>query len=189
MWVFQERQFTSHHYLTSLMGWLRMVLVIVKSYIGYATSDLSTLRGLIGVQGRSRRASLFIQIHWLPPHIGWVKLNTNGIAQDVLSRAAAGGVFIDHMGLLSVHIVLMLGLGLVRPSLRSFRLLFRVLSIFISVVGAGSGLSSIRWRFFSACSPLLISLIDMLSQGGITASSSSLAYVSIAFASTERVKL
>ena len=53
--VFQEKQFTFHHYLTSLIGWLCMVSIIAKSHIGYATSDLSILRGL-GVQGRPRLA-------------------------------------------------------------------------------------------------------------------------------------
>ena len=40
MGVFQEHQFTFHHYLTSLTGWLRMVSVIAKGHIGYAASDL-----------------------------------------------------------------------------------------------------------------------------------------------------
>ena len=95
MQVFQERQFTFHHYLTSLMGWLRMVSVIAKNHICYDVLDIFILRDL-GVQSRPCRAPLSIHVHWLPSQIGWVKLNTDGMAQGALGRTAAGGVFRDH---------------------------------------------------------------------------------------------
>lgn len=62
MSVLKDQQFTFHHFLTSLTGWLRMVLVIAKVHIGYAASDFSILRGL-GVQGRPRCAFLFIPVY------------------------------------------------------------------------------------------------------------------------------
>ena len=98
MLVFQDRRFTFHHFLTSLTGWLRMISVIANGHIGHSVTNLSILRGL-GVQGRSRRAPLFILVHWLPPQVGWVKLNTDGMAQGTPGRAAAGGVLEITWGL------------------------------------------------------------------------------------------
>ena len=74
-----------------------MVSVISKGHTGYSAMDLTILRGL-GVPSRPRRAPLFIPVHWLPPQVGWVKLNTEGMAQGAPGRAAAGGVFRDHRG-------------------------------------------------------------------------------------------
>ena len=50
------------------MGWLRMISILAKNYIGHVASDLSILRDL-GVQGRPRRTLLFILVYWLPPQI------------------------------------------------------------------------------------------------------------------------
>ena len=97
MLVFQDRRFTFHHFLTSLTGWLRMVSVLAKGHVGHSVMDITILRGL-GVQSRPRRAPLCIPVHWLPPQVGWVKLNTDGMAHGSPGRAASGGVFRNHMG-------------------------------------------------------------------------------------------
>lgn len=106
------------------------------------------------------------------------------MAQGAPSRAAAGGLFETIGELLSIYVVLML--GLVRPFLRKFRLLFRTSSIFISVVGTSFRLSSIRWQLFSACNSLFIGLLGVLPRGGTTVSSFS---VAIALVSTGRAIL
>lgn len=59
-------------------------------------TDLTIPRSL-DVQGRPRRAPLFILVHWLPPHVGWIKLNTDDMAQGALVRYD-WGVFCDHGG-------------------------------------------------------------------------------------------
>ena len=68
-----------------------------------------------------------------------MKLNTDGIAQGAPGKAAAEGVFRDHRGLSSGLIVLIL--GLVRPSLQRFQLFFKVSSTPILMAGIGFGLS------------------------------------------------
>ena len=57
-----------------------MVYVITKGHIGYSAMDLTILCNL-GVQSKLRHVPLFIPVHWLPPQVGWMKLNTDGIAQ------------------------------------------------------------------------------------------------------------
>ena len=87
-----------------------MVYVIAKGYIGYTVLDFYILQGLC-LQCRPRRAPLFIPVHWLPPQIGWVKLNTNGMAQGAPGRAAARGVFRDHKGVVIGAYCFNVGLG------------------------------------------------------------------------------
>lgn len=48
--------------------------------------------------GRPRRSHLFIPVYWLSSQIGWVNLNTNGMAQGAPGRVTAGCVFKDHRG-------------------------------------------------------------------------------------------
>ena len=110
MQVFEERRFTFHHFHTSLTGWLRRVYVIAKGHIGSSAMDLTIFRGL-SVQSRPRRAPLFIPVHWLPPQVGWVKLNTDGMAQGAPGRAAARGVFRDHMGVVVGTYCFDIGIG------------------------------------------------------------------------------
>lgn len=45
------------------------------------------------VQGILRRISLTILNHWLFPQVGWVKLNSDSMAQGVPSKTTARGVF------------------------------------------------------------------------------------------------
>ena len=38
------------------------------------------------------------QIKWLRPEKGWIKLNTDGVANSVLGRAGGGGILRDCVG-------------------------------------------------------------------------------------------
>lgn len=95
--VYEERQFTFHHYLTSLTGWLQIIFTITTGHTGHFVVDISMFRGL-GVQDRSRCAPFTISINWLLHQVRWVKLNSDGIAQSALSRVVVRGVYRDHMG-------------------------------------------------------------------------------------------
>lgn len=50
------------------------------------------------MQGRSCRSPLTIPIHWDPPQVGWVKFNSDNMAQGAPSRAEAGGHFSRSQG-------------------------------------------------------------------------------------------
>lgn len=68
-----------------------MVLIVNKGHIGHLTTNLSILRGLD--YGKPRRSPVFILVHWLLPQVGWVKLNSDGMAQGPPSRATTEGIF------------------------------------------------------------------------------------------------
>lgn len=84
-----------------------MVLIVNKGHIGHSTTDLSILRGLD--YGKPRHSPLFILVHWLLPQVGWVKLNSDGMAR-VPRVELRLRVFSEIMeGWLLMLIVLMLG--------------------------------------------------------------------------------
>ncbi|XP_057811539.1 uncharacterized protein LOC131025771 [Salvia miltiorrhiza] len=54
-----------------------------------------TLREL-GVRSRSAPPPDYIDVHWWPPDLNWMKVNTDGSALGAPGRIFAGDVFRDH---------------------------------------------------------------------------------------------
>lgn len=106
MRVFEGMRFTFHHFLTSLIGWVRMVYVIANGHIGYSVMYLIILGGF-GVQSGPHRSLLFIPVHYLLPQVGWMKLNTDSMAQGASSKAVDEGVF-EFTGRLSLELIVLM---------------------------------------------------------------------------------
>ncbi|XP_062016557.1 uncharacterized protein LOC133732968 [Rosa rugosa] len=51
-----------------------------------------------GVSLRPRRTPRIIEVNWIPPIMGWVKINTDDAWQRVSGKAGYGGVFRDYQG-------------------------------------------------------------------------------------------
>ncbi|XP_057785445.1 uncharacterized protein LOC131002988 [Salvia miltiorrhiza] len=58
-------------------------------------TDYLTIRA-VGVKSRCAPPPDYISVHWWPPDINWMKVNTDGSATGAPGLIAAGGVFRDH---------------------------------------------------------------------------------------------
>ncbi|XP_057793119.1 uncharacterized protein LOC131009729 [Salvia miltiorrhiza] len=68
------------------------------SNLGYMANEWSeylTLRS-IGVSSRPAPPPDYVSVHWWPPDVGWIKVNTDGSASGSPGLIAGGGVFRDH---------------------------------------------------------------------------------------------
>ena len=74
-----------------------MLSIIATGHMGHSATNLSNLLDL-GVQGRTPRTPLTVPVHWIPPQVGWMKLNSDGVALGAPSKVAVGGVFPDYTG-------------------------------------------------------------------------------------------
>ncbi|XP_057791061.1 uncharacterized protein LOC131008185 [Salvia miltiorrhiza] len=52
----------------------------------------------IGVASRVSPPPIFVNVHWWPPILQWIKVNTDGSALGAPGKIAAGGVFRDNHG-------------------------------------------------------------------------------------------
>ncbi|XP_057803758.1 uncharacterized protein LOC131019091 [Salvia miltiorrhiza] len=52
----------------------------------------------IGVSSRASPPPIFVNVHWWPPILQWIKVNTDGSALGAPGKIAAGGVFRDNHG-------------------------------------------------------------------------------------------
>ncbi|XP_057790991.1 uncharacterized protein LOC131008108 [Salvia miltiorrhiza] len=52
----------------------------------------------IGVASKASPPPIFVNVHWWPPILQWIKVNTDGSALGAPGKIAAGGVFRDNHG-------------------------------------------------------------------------------------------
>lgn len=55
-------------------------------------SDLLVLHRR-GIKGRVPKAPLIVEVQWIPPDLGWIKMNTDGAANGSPGMACCGGIF------------------------------------------------------------------------------------------------
>ena len=82
-----------HHFLVSLKESASIQFVSCT-----ATSTIHNMFNVLGLSPLSLKAPKFIPVHWDPPPVNWLKVNTDGSFRNP-ETAGFGGVFRDHEGL------------------------------------------------------------------------------------------
>lgn len=59
--------------------------------------DLSIINKL-GVKCQPNKSPKIIEVHWIPPHTQWIKVNTDGMALGTPGKAAIGAIFRNNRG-------------------------------------------------------------------------------------------
>lgn len=81
------------HYLKSR---IHDISSVAPGNMHNSVADLAILKSL-GVPGHPCKAPKVLEVYWLPPPPGWIKLNTDGLSNS--TTAATGGVFRNSRGL------------------------------------------------------------------------------------------
>ncbi|XP_057803087.1 uncharacterized protein LOC131018376 [Salvia miltiorrhiza] len=95
--IFDDQAFTAIKVLSFIKTAFKEAeaLPLKLGFMANEWNDYLTLRS-IGVSSRPAPPPEFLSVHWWPPDIGWIKVNTDGSASGSPGLIAGGGVFRDH---------------------------------------------------------------------------------------------
>ncbi|XP_057811785.1 uncharacterized protein LOC131026023 [Salvia miltiorrhiza] len=95
--IFEDQKFNGTKILSFIMTAFKDAEAspLKLGYMANEWSDYLTLRS-IGVASRPAPPPDYVSVHWWPPNIGWIKVNTDGSASGSPGLIAGGGVFRDH---------------------------------------------------------------------------------------------
>lgn len=96
--IFKDKSPSLHHmwWPALIMGFSRHI-IWKNGCMRNSISDLLILRRL-NIKGRVGKAPKIIEVQWLPPNPGWIKVNTDGSANGSPGPASCSCVFRTYRG-------------------------------------------------------------------------------------------